>query len=103
HAGAGTLVVIDPILDQGDDDPTILVTGGGTVQLDGVQVLESDAGNQPCIRLVNGTVDFTPGGNTLRIRGAGGSFIDNQAATAIDATGGVVWEEDSTTFSPAVL
>ncbi|MCB9893539.1 MAG: tandem-95 repeat protein [Planctomycetes bacterium] len=103
---AGTLTITGGDLDQNTAFPTILLQGG-TLILDGVTVREDStaASNQDCVEIQGGTLDVTTnGGNTFQIRGAGGSFIRNQAGTAdLDVTSGVTFTEDATTFVPATL
>lgn len=106
HNGPGTLTVTGGTLDQNTAFPTILVDGG-IVQLDGVLVLESSVSNDFCVDAqLTGTIDAsTFGGNTFRVRGAGGGLFDNQTATAINLVSGTAnaFEEDATVFSVGTL
>ncbi|MCC7510602.1 MAG: tandem-95 repeat protein [Planctomycetes bacterium] len=106
HNGPGTLTVVGGTLDQNTAFPTILVDGG-IVQLDGVLVLESSVSNDFCVLAqATGTLDAsTFGGNTFRVRGAGGGLIDNQTSTAINLVSGTAnaYEEDATVFSVGTL
>ena len=86
---SGHVILVNCTLINSTDAPTILVAGG-TLTLRNCVVIESAGYSRAAVEVTGGSVDLgtaaDPGGNTLRVRGAG-LLIRNTGAAPLSAVG----------------